>query len=84
MSILFLKKYDKMLNNAKIPEAVPRGNFYSAATAAAVVIGASATGVAGKRENYEDRDDDPDKAFVVVEKTAKAVVIHGIPPKNFD
>ena len=58
--------------------------FSAAATAAGVIRAAAATGVAGERENYEDRDDDPDKAFVVVEKTAKAVVIHGIPPKNFD
>ena len=57
--------------------------FSAAATAAGVIRAAAATGVAGERENYEDRDDDPDKALVVVKKTAKAVVIHGRPPKSF-
>jgi hypothetical protein len=49
-----------------------------------VVIGCAATVVvAGECENNEDSDDDPDKAFVVVKKSAKAVVIHGVPPRNF-
>ena len=34
-------------------------------------------------EDDEDGDDYPDKALVVVEKSAKAVVIHGVPPRNF-
>ena len=58
--------------------------FSAAATAAVVIRAATVAGVvAGEGENYEDRDDDPDKTLVVVEKTAKAVVIHGRPPKSF-
>ena len=58
--------------------------IYSAATAAAATVGcAAARVVAGECKNYEDRNDDPDKALVIVEKSAKAVVIHGIPPKIF-
>ena len=57
------------------------GKFASAAAAAAVVIrAASATGVAGERENYENRNDHPNEALVVIEKSAKTVVIHGKPP----
>ena len=48
-----------------------------------MVIGCAATGVAGESENNEDGDDDPDKALVVVKKSAKAVVVHGEPPRNF-
>ncbi len=75
------------------PKGVPReprlsGEYllFGSATAAAtvaVVVAATATGVAGERKNYEDGDDDPDKALVVVEKSAKAVVIHGVPPKFY-
>ncbi len=62
--------------------------FYLAAAAATaavvtVSVAATVTVVASEGENYEDRDDDPDKALVVVEKSAKAVVIHGRPPKDF-
>ena len=57
--------------------------IYSAATAAATVGCAAGRVVAGECKNYEDRNDDPDKALVIVEKSAKAVVIHGIPPKIF-
>ena len=57
--------------------------FSAAATAAGVIRAAAATGVAGERENYEDCDDDPDKALVVIEKSAKAVIVHGRPPKEF-
>ena len=39
------------------------------------------TAVAGECENYENGDDYPDKALVVTEKLAKAVVIHNIPPR---
>ena len=48
-----------------------------------MVIGCAATVVASECENNEDGNDDPDKAFVVVKKSAKAVVIHGVPPRNF-
>ena len=66
----------------------PRGCFTSAAAAAAVIIVRAATAavavvVAGEGENDEDGDDYPDKALVVVKKSAKAVVIHGRPPKSF-
>ena len=57
--------------------------FSAAATAAGVIRAAAATGVAGRCENYEDRDDDPDKALVVIEKSAKAVIVHGRPPRDF-
>ena len=59
--------------------------IFSAAAAAAAGIGraASATGVAGEGENDENGDDYPDKALVVVEKSAKAVIVHGRPPKEF-
>ena len=49
-----------------------------------MVIGCAATVVvAGECENNEDSDDDPDKAFVVIKKSAKTVVIHGVPPRSF-
>ena len=67
----------------KPPRAKPSGVFRSAAAATAAGVGRSATGVAGEGENYENGDDDPDKALVVVKKSAKAVVIHGRPPKVF-
>ena len=60
--------------------------FLAAATAAAGVSGAATAAagvVAGEGENDEDGDDYPDKALVVVKKSAKAVVIHGRPPKIF-
>ena len=53
--------------------------FLAAAAAAAGVSGAAtaaATIVAGEGENDEDGDDYPDKALVVVEKSAKTAVIH--------
>ena len=60
----------------------PRG--VSSASAAGVARAAAAvTAVAGESEDDEDGDDYPDKAFVVVEKTAKARVVHGRPPKSF-
>jgi len=69
-----------------IPEGYALGEFVLSAAAAAtgiIVAAATAAGIAGKCKNYEDRNDHPDKALVVIEKTAKAIVIHGIPPKSF-
>ena len=57
--------------------------FSAAATAAGVIRAAAVAGVAGECEHYEDRDDDPDQALVVVEESAKTVVIHSRPPKSF-
>ena len=55
----------------------------AAAATARIVRAAAVTVVAGESENDEDGDDYPDKAFVVVEKTAKARVVHSRPPKSF-
>ena len=79
------------MNNISINYKKPEGKafggeFYSAAATAAATaagVGRAATGVAGEGENDEDRDDHPDQALVVIEKSAKAVVVHGRPPKNF-
>ena len=61
----------------------PRG-FPSASAAAGVARAAAAVvAAAGEGENDEDSDDYPDKALVVVKKTAKAGVVHGRPPKSF-
>ena len=65
------------------PRAKPSGGFSSASAAGVACTAAAVTAVAGESEDDEDGDDHPDKAFVVVEKTAKARVIHGRPPKSF-
>ena len=69
------------------PRAKPSGMFFLAAAAATAGVSGAATAaagvVAGEGENDEDGDDYPDKALVVVKKSAKAVVIHGRPPKFF-
>ncbi len=78
-------KKDRNINDPR--RQMPSGEFYilfssaTAATAVAVVIAASA--VAGESKNYKDGDNDPDKALIVVEKSAKAIVVHGEPPKVF-
>ena len=69
--------------NALPPEGFrPRG--FSLASAAGVACAAAAVAtVAGESEDDEDGDDYPDKALVVVKKTAKAGVVHSRPPKSF-
>ena len=65
------------------PEGKALGGFSSASAAGVARAAAAVATVAGESEDDEDGDDYPDKAFVVVEKTAKARVVHGRPPKSF-